>query len=175
MAYTTPKTWVTGELVTATEMNTYMRDNQTALKSPPSDQYIIDESADYTTTSTSFVDIDATNFALTITTTGGDIEVSFLGTLISSAVSRAYFTLAVDGTAISEGGTDGIAGSAYSTISSRVNYGAIASFHWTIKGLSAGSHTVKMQWKTTTGTLTLYAGAGTTDGDITGHFSIKEA
>jgi hypothetical protein len=31
MAWTTPRTWVTGELVTATILNTYVRDNQSAL------------------------------------------------------------------------------------------------------------------------------------------------
>jgi hypothetical protein len=31
MAWTTPRTWVTGELVTATILNTYVRDNQLAL------------------------------------------------------------------------------------------------------------------------------------------------
>ena len=31
MAFTTPRTWVTGELVTAALLNTYIKDNQTAL------------------------------------------------------------------------------------------------------------------------------------------------
>ena len=32
MAWTAPRTWVTGELVTAAFMNTYIRDNQTYIK-----------------------------------------------------------------------------------------------------------------------------------------------
>ena len=34
MAWTTPRTWVAGELVTASIMNTHVRDNLTALLGP---------------------------------------------------------------------------------------------------------------------------------------------
>lgn len=34
MAWTTPKTWLAGELVTETSLNTYIRDNQNILKTP---------------------------------------------------------------------------------------------------------------------------------------------
>lgn len=36
MAWTTPKTWATNEVVTAANMNTHVRDNVTFLGSPPS-------------------------------------------------------------------------------------------------------------------------------------------
>lgn len=37
MAWTSPRTWVSGELVTASIMNTYIRDNQNLLKTPIND------------------------------------------------------------------------------------------------------------------------------------------
>ena len=36
MAFTIPKTWTVDELLAATDMNTYVRDNVAALKNPPS-------------------------------------------------------------------------------------------------------------------------------------------
>ena len=40
MAWTTPKTWVTGELATASDLNTYIRDNQNAIFSGQIKQFI---------------------------------------------------------------------------------------------------------------------------------------
>ena len=37
MAWTSPRTWVSGELITASIMNTYIRDNQNVLKTPIND------------------------------------------------------------------------------------------------------------------------------------------
>jgi hypothetical protein len=167
MAYTTPKTWVTGELVTATEMNTYMRDNQNALKSPPTDSYVLNEGSDYTTTSTSFVDVDATNLALTITTTGGDVFVHFHGS-VNSNTYRIYFELDVDGSP--HAGDDGITHSFNSGGNDRMTI----TFTRLITGLSAGSHTIKLQWKSSSSTITLFAGAGTSNVDVHPQFWARE-
>ena len=77
LAWTTPKTWADDELVTANVMNTHVRDNLNALKAPPTARYELNRTSDYTTTSTSFVDVDGTKLALTITTSGGDVMVHF--------------------------------------------------------------------------------------------------
>src|SRR5689334_4136609 len=73
MPWTTPRTWVNNEPLTASDMNAHIRDNLNALKSPATDHYEANESSNYTTTSTTFVSIDATNLSLDITTMGGDI------------------------------------------------------------------------------------------------------
>ena len=72
MAYTAPVNFVSGNPLLETELN-LMQDNFRALKDPPSADYVLNEGSDYTTTSTSFVDVDATNLALSITTKGGDV------------------------------------------------------------------------------------------------------
>jgi len=107
MSWSTPRTWVTDEVVTATMMNTHVRDNLNALKAPPTDHYECDEASDYTTTSTTFVDVDATNLALTITTAGGDVMVHFHG-MINHGGSYKYVYLDVDVDGTREGGDDGI-------------------------------------------------------------------
>ena len=80
-AWTTPATWGVDQLVTASDLNTQLRDNLNTLKTPPSAHYELNESSDYTTSSASFVDVDATNLALTITTSGGDVFVGFHGSV----------------------------------------------------------------------------------------------
>ena len=63
MAWTAPKTWADDELVTANVMNTHIRDNLNALKTPPSDHYKLNEASDYTTTSTDLgLDVHSTNW-----------------------------------------------------------------------------------------------------------------
>jgi hypothetical protein len=151
MAWTTPKTdWVAGDAVTAALMNN-IGNNLAALKAPPSSAYVVDESGSYTTTSASFVNVDATNLSLTITTTGGDVMVHFHGvTDHDSASGITYLDVDVDGARTA--GDDGICGQ-FGTNESTVSFTRL------ISGLSAGSHTFKLQWKVSAGTGAIYTGS----------------
>lgn len=159
MTWENPKTWVTGELVTAAMLNTHVRDNLNALKSPPSDDYVCDESSNYNTTSTSFVNVDATNLALTINTAGGDVMVGFHAVVHNSTSSAIiFFDVEVDG--VREAGDDGL-------IEAQFDAGVLpVSFVRLITGLSEGSHTFKLQWKVSAGTGVMYTGTGTTSADV---------
>lgn len=132
-------------------------------------EYTLDEVADYTTTSTSFVDIDATNLALEITTTGGDVLVHFHGAFTTTQSSaRVSLEIDVDGSPV--GGEGGI----LKGRSSLNTPGATTlTFTRLITGLSAGSHTFKLQWSVGGGTATCLAGAGI-DG-IHPQFWVREA
>jgi hypothetical protein len=165
MAWTAARTWVTGELVTASIMNSAVRDNLDALKAPPSDDYTADEGSDYTETSTSFVDIDATNLDFTLVTGGGDVLVHFHGTFDHSAAGRVYLDVDVDGSRTA--GDDGI-------VTAVASDPIVVTFTRLISGLSAGSHTFTLQWKTNAGTITLYAGAGTASYDLHPQFWARE-
>lgn len=170
MAYTAPRTWVTGELVTATLLNTHIRDNMDALKAPPTSVYNVNEASDYQTTGTSFADVDATDLALTITTTGGDVEVWFSGAVdISSSTSKVYLDVAQDGTRV--GGDDGIVMFEGNTL---YNGTLVMSFKILVQSVSAASHTYKLQWKISTGTATMWAGAGTSTYDMHPQFGVRE-
>jgi len=164
MAWTTPKTWQVDELVTAASMNTQIRDNLNALKVPPSAHYECDETSDYTTTSTTFVDVDAANLSLSITTYGGDVMVHFHGTI---SASPALFDVAVDG--VRAGSDDGI------VRSQDGSYQNVIAFTRLIAGLSAGAHTFTLQWRTAgSNTARLYAGAGTSNLDLHPQFWVRE-
>lgn len=152
MAWTTPKTWAS-EPLTSIDLNTYVRDNQNYLQdrvdSPTATAQYLRTATNYTTTSTTLVDVDATNLALTITTTGGDVLVTFCG-YANVNTSGKSMSLAVD-----------IDGTPYTVITQdcpgsgqQIN----VSFSYVFTGLTAGSHTFKLQWLTETGTATLYAG-----------------
>jgi hypothetical protein len=171
MPYTTPNTaWVAGDPALYTDFNR-IEGNIAALKSPPADSFKLD-SANYTTTSTSFVDVDSTNLSFTITTAGGDsvVEVHFHATVINATISqKVFFDVDVDG--VRHGGDDGLI--FVKQDASNDNYPL--AFTRRIEGLSAGSHTFKLQWKVDGGTGTIFAGAGSAGTDIHGQFWAKEA
>ncbi len=145
MAWTSPRTWTTGELVTAAIMNTHVRDNLNALFSPPSDSSTL--TTNISTTNTSFE--NATGLTATLTTAGDTVLIGFIGTL-DHTVASATIELDIDIDATREGGTDGI-------ISVETEKESNASFTWRATGLSAAAHTFQLQWKTTEATATLRA------------------
>ena len=176
MTWTTPKTWVTGEALTASDLNTHVRDNLDYLKdaiddltSPPTDHYECDEASDYTTTSTSFVAVDSTNLRLTITTNGGDVLIVFTGSVANSAAGyRTYLDIEVDDASYL-GDDDGLV-----VFSNAANYNTPPSLVALAQNLSAGEHTFELHWKVEGGTATLYAGAGTSNKDVHPAFWVRE-
>lgn len=167
-----PKTWSAGAVVTAADLNAELRDNLNTLKNPPSDHHDADEASNYTTTSTAWVDVDATDFNLTLDTSGGDVLVGFSGALqINDGNSRyVYLDVLVDSSPAA--GDDGILGMGLGGSAERYP----VAFVRLISGLSAGSHTFKLRWKVdnSSGTATLYAGAGTSNNDWHPQFWARE-
>ena len=92
------------------------------------------------------VDIDATNLALTLTTIGGDVRVTFVGYGDGSGGDRVI-SIGVD-----------VDGTPYTLVKEQETGDVNYSFSYIFTGLLAGSHTFKMQWQTSAGTATLYAG-----------------
>ena len=167
MAWTTPKDWAVDEQLTASKLNTHLRDNLNALKSPPSDNYECNEGSDYSSNSTSFADVDGTNLSLTITTNGGDVMVGFHGTFQAGTNATVFLDVYVD--TADDGGDDG-----YVVQIMPANSPETVSFVRLITGLSAGSHTFKLRWKTNGATVTLFAGAGTSNRDMHPQFWVRE-
>lgn len=150
MAWTAPKTW-TSETLTSTDLNTYVRDNQNHIKNrlDAQDSYS-GNTSNYTTTSTSFVDIDATNLKLTITTNGGTVLIGFSGDFQQNSVDD---DIVLDIDIDSSSGTSGhIITRNFDVINTRTYP---MTFVFKKEGLSAGSHIFKVQWKVTGGTGTL--------------------
>lgn len=146
MAWSTPKTW-TATLVTVADLNTYIRDNQNALKTPPQDIYSTGAYAGASTTSATFVNIDATNLSLDITTAGGRLAILFQALVYhTSGAGLAYFDLSINGSRI--GDTSYGLGAKYMYASGV----RIAVNIFIVTGAQvAGSYNVKPMWLTNTG------------------------
>jgi hypothetical protein len=156
-------------LATASLLNTHLRDQLDFLKAPPTGNKTLNEAANYTTNSTSFVDIDSTNLSLTINTAGGDVLIIFTGTFShNTAGGRVFLDVSVDGTDMF--GDDGLVTHGCETANRQY---AVTLVAWKLS-LSAGSHTFRLRWRTNTGILTLYAGAGTSLGDVHPQFVVRE-
>ena len=170
MAWVAPVTRSTGTLITASIWNADIVANTLALKDPPTDSSIINEAADYTTTSTSFVDVDATDLALSVTSTGGAIMVHFHGSVRNATINGAVF-FDFTTNAVRDAGDDGLA------LHVTENGGVVVttpSFTRLVEGLAAGTHNFALQWRTNTGTAILYAGAGTSNRDVHPQFWARE-
>ena len=162
MAWTEPKTW-TAEVLTSSDLNTHLRDNLNALKEPPTNLFNANEGANYTSNSTSFADIDATEgkFQHTITTTGGDLMIGF-SAFIAGTSLVVYLDIMIDGVAVA--GDDGFVRGSQEQLG----------FVYLKQSVDSGAHVVKMRWKTNGNTATLYAGAGTASNDVHPQFWVRE-
>ena len=164
MGWEMPKTWTVDELVTAGDLNQHIRNNMNALKNPPSAHFEPNLGTDYTTSQTSFVDVDATNLALTINTHGGDVFLHFHGTV--NATSAVYFDVYENNTRL--GGDDGFLRDQSGGVDRSISFTRL------ISGLAGGQHTFKLQWRVNSGSATLFAGAGTANKDVHPQFWARE-
>jgi hypothetical protein len=161
MAWVTPRTW-DNEVVTAAKLNQELQANQVALKSISGDSHAADEVSNYTTISTTYGNVDGTNFSYSFTTTGGDVILVFNG-----GANAAYIDVLVDGTRIVNDPDAGLVDATF--------YGSGSSFVQFVTGLAAGVHTFVLQFKTPgVGTGTILAGAGTASLDIQSTFYAYE-
>lgn len=141
-----------------------------------SEEKTLNDSSDYSSTSTSFVDCDASGTSgdeleVTITTNGGDVVFGFSGTGFHSSLGGIfYFDIYESVAAARVGGDDGIYVTASASAGQTINLG----FTYLFKGLSAASHTFTLQWKTFSGTMNMPAGAGTSALDVHAQIWVKE-
>ena len=175
MAWNNPKAnWQADEIVTAADMND-IGENLATLRNPGGVVLDIDESPDFTTTSAIFVTVDPnpnpTTNAVTaqITSTGRPLMVSFAGSVTHSSFSDTaiYFDVTLDG--VRAGGDDGIL-----RVSARSGESRNASFVYWLTGVAAGSHEVILKWRTSSGTATMWSGAGTSGADLHPQFAVRE-
>lgn len=170
--WTDPPNFTAGRFTSAMG-NTYVRDNLLALKYPPTAIYnTAGLTSDFSTSSTSFTDVDSTNLALSITTAGNgaagasDVLIWLCGTLYSSGSIRIYFRILEDGSTLNIDG-DGLLVSELSGVRP-------VGFTFLRVNASIGSHTYKLQWKVSSGTGVLLANVGTSTRDTKAQFGVRE-
>lgn len=153
MAWTTPRDWTTNELVTATLLNTHLRDNLSYLLARPAGSIARVAGSDYSTSSTSWVNIDATNLSITKTIKSGQaLALAALWGKCSTGGYRAHFTFAVDSGGQLGHATYGLWN--YLINSANAVYPVMLVGLFT--GLSAASHVFTLQYKAASG-VTVYA------------------
>lgn len=161
MAWTSPKTWVAGATLTASDLNTHIRDNllETApAKATETGALIVSSgvnevaervvrsayiSTSQTTTSTSFTDLSTAGPS--VTTTTGTTALAIWGCRVdnSGASSLSVMSCAVTGsTAVGASDSRYFGGSAFVTGTMAVFYSA----------LTPGSHTFTCKYRVTGGT-----------------------
>jgi hypothetical protein len=162
MSFTAPPTKNSGDDITATLWNTYVRDNINYLiNGRPKAQIIREGVANYTTSSTSFVALDTTNLRITLTVNSGIAVIEATGVVQHSDTSsgsgaalggRISLDIIRDGS-VRLGGTNGLL-----TILQSNNGSAMHAFHIKVRftGLSVGSHTFDLAWRTSGATATMY-------------------
>jgi len=149
MAWTTPTTVNAGDKLTSTLWNNQVAGNLNYLKATVASK-VHTAGADITSTSTSFVDVDATNIANSITTVGDDgILLIYMHFSAYGAGVTPIFRIDVDGTAY--------------PVTGQLDGGSNIErpLFLIVSGLAAGEHTVKLQWKASAaGTITLRVSGG---------------
>lgn len=171
MAWTTPTTRVTGELITAAIWNTDIVDNLTYLLAPPATTSRLNEGANYTVNSGTFANLDATDLSITQASKSGRVLLHFECSFdeASGTTSTLYLDFAVD--TVRVGGDDGIA---FATARDSYLNGNTLAIDWLVTGLSVGDHTFTVQAKRGGGTITIYVGAGTSARDVHPQFYALE-
>lgn len=147
--WTTPPAMTDGYLMNASYWNQYIRDNFDYLKGRPVARVSDLDGTVSNTTSTSFTDV--TGASLSITTSGTSRLLIMANWWWSPSTSLIpTMTALVDG--VNQGdATNGLA----STLTG-INTPAMGAFiHLTTATVADGAHTVKLQYKTNTGTLTV--------------------
>ena len=142
--WTTPRTWATGEIVTAALANEQWRDNVDYLKERPVSAVSDYDGTVASTASTSFTDLSG--MSVNITTSGSSkLRITAAGSGNSSGTGVAlYVTALVDGT------NQGNATYGMAQIQSSGTVGFAINF-MTAAAVSDGAHTVKLQFRSSTG------------------------
>jgi hypothetical protein len=162
MPWTTPDTRAAGDVLSAANYNTYLRDNLTYLHSGRPALLISHAVAPYSTTSATFTPIDSLALAGNLTLSTGRVLITFTGCFYADAPSRLLaLDMEIDGARI--GGTDGLCKEA---LNGDVR---VVSFATMRAGLTPGGHAFRLLWRMSSGIGHLLSGP-----DVAAHLTIAE-
>jgi len=156
MPWTTPKTWVPGDIPTATDFNQLLRDNLNFLLGGRDIQFKDYLGADKTTTGTSYAAVDTTNFRLTsgVIYSGRYLVVAQAEWAVTTLNNKIFGDIWANGTTRPANGdaTNGL-GSWNNPNQNSDRMLLIGYF----TGLTPGiTHTFDVAWKVSAGTGTIY-------------------
>lgn len=150
MAWTTPKTWNELDTLTSADMNTYVRDNVGYAKGRPVAAASRLNRTPFNTTSTAFTDLPTATVDIT---TGGGSKLLVLASLTWSHSAGSvwmYATVVIDGVNVGNATYGIVPGGTSGTLS----FGT-ALVYLSPSAVSDGPHTVKLQIRTESGTMSV--------------------
>jgi hypothetical protein len=171
MPYTTLATVSAGETIASATWGNIVKQDIEYFLARPNNSILRDNAASYSTTSTSFVDVDATNLKHTISLASTKVLIGLSAAATIDALGWVAFDIDVDGTRFANAGTNGIAAF---DIGGSASYPKNCSFTVLITGLATGSHTFKLKWRVNASTARLFSGGGTADNDSLINFWVLE-
>lgn len=149
MAWTSPRTW-TSEVLTSALLNTHLRDNLNYLFAPNTDN--AHDTGVETTTSTTFVDADATNLSIDVAPAGTEVFLIFIAMVSHDTTNgRIYFDITQDGSSITSL-TSGLGGVTPGATTAESN---ICLIHRRTGLTPNQSYNFKLRWRTNAGTATM--------------------
>ncbi len=161
MGYVTPRTWSSGDPLSSSYLNVYVRDNVDYLFNR--NRHIINlknvSAIAVSATANTWRDIDDAQLSLELTTYGGDVEIDFCTTVRTSVATQLSFDIIKDGTTyLSSNTSTPLTGGLYNRDLNTTNEEVLICFKAVVTGLSAGTYTFKPRMvSTATGTITYMA------------------
>lgn len=143
MGWTAPRSWVTGEVVTAAQLNEQIRDNSNALVTTRSAVVTIE-----TTTSTTYANLTTVGPEVTVVTITEALVIATCQMANNTAGGQCFASVAVSGATTLAASDD----RAVIFESSAANDVSNMSRVFKITGLTAGSNTFTMKYRVNTGT-----------------------
>jgi hypothetical protein len=160
MAWTTPNTINTGDVASATDHNTYIRDNLNYLLQRPTGSVNRSGSSDYSYATGAWADIDATNLKVDVTTASGRLLIVHMGIYAGNTGGAVLgLDLSIDGTRVAAATAAGLVKAITTSAVYGSSQGLPITLQWLATGLSVGSHTIKIMWYAFSGTIYLYNNA----------------
>ena len=166
--WTDPQTWVTGDLVDADALNTYLRDNLLYLKAANS-LTSVSVDATYTTSLTTWADVDTAALVITLNAGGGPLLIGArMAVQHVNNLDATQFDVTLDSVRL--GGTYGLAH--HEAANTWAGQQLPVTFQTMLPDITPGAHTFRLQWrKAGTNPVTLVNTAG---GGLPVHFYIME-
>jgi hypothetical protein len=156
--------------VTVAQFNQQIRDNLLALKNPPTQ--VASPSDNYTTSSTTFVDVDTDDFRCDVTLAGTVALVWFVCAVQHTDTNGSInFNISVDN--VDQYGDDGIFG--VRPMDFTTSHRTPVTIVHRLTGITPGTRTFRMRWKTSGATATLLShGASINGGNFYTQFGVTE-
>jgi hypothetical protein len=148
MAWTTPITWATNQLVAASDMNNNVRDNANYLFNGRPQTTKKTAFSTLSTSSTTFVDVDATNLIITHIAGSGRVLLLWTVPVLTPAVGTANASLD-----IIMDSTTRIGDATYGLTIVPPQFRTSCTVIGLVTGVSVGSHTFKLQVRAHAGTI----------------------